>query len=86
MVRGGCALYRIDVYSVCFVSVVEWTNGADVSPPATTIGFSALLSLTDLEESSEISGCKEWWYEEGNCLHYCHRPLKWICGYMSVCT
>ncbi len=70
MVKGSRALCRNNVSCVCFLSVDEWTSGADVSPPATTISFSASLSRTDLEESSDVSGWKERWCEGGNCLHY----------------
>lgn len=51
------------------LSIDVWTSGADVSPPATTVSFSALLSLTDLEESSDISGWKES-CEAGYCLNF----------------
>lgn len=44
---------------VCIFCVDEWTSGADVRPPATTVSSSALLSLADLEEFSDVSVCKE---------------------------
>ena len=42
-----------------FLSADERTSGSDVSPPATTTSYSAPLSLTDLEESSDVSARKK---------------------------
>lgn len=64
----GAVLCLVLMCPVCVFHL--WMSGADVSPLVTTITFSALLSPTDLEESSDISGCKECWCEGGNCLRY----------------
>ncbi len=37
--EGRFALYRIKISCVCSLSVSEWTSGADVSPPATTVSI-----------------------------------------------
>lgn len=81
-------MYSIDVRSVhvVYLSVKGQLVLMRVLP-ATTIRFSALLSLTDLEESLEISDGKECagMREEIVCVAY---PLaiclQWICERVAV--